>query len=416
MSYGTLSTHFAGVGSKILTLVDTKGSNQHEVGGPKAQWNRFRQILGNEPRRIKHGNGIPARYIYINGEQESFDAEGQCSWYDTRHRDEKRSAEWRVYYQSNDVTCAMEPGDQLILAKRREDYLLFIVIAEDCGLVDRILYLFGFDSQTDLIGYQDFSDTDPELDFLNRLILEEIGVEFEDPDANSLDTIIEPFGLTFPGTREFSDLARQTLPEISALDDPDWAIVSWLEHEEALFRRLEARVVAERIASGWTSTDGVPDVDGFISFSLSVQNRRKSRMGHSLENHLAAVFDAYSLRYDVQKKTEKGKKPDFLFPGINEYNDSRFSVSLLTMLAAKSTCKDRWSQVLPEAERIPVKHLVTLEPGISESQTTTMRDSDVQLVVPRSLQRSYTQGQCEWLWCLSDFVDLVSARQSDSQV
>ena len=411
MSYGTLSTHFAGVGTKVLTLVDTKGSNQHEVGGPKKQWNRFRQILGDEPRRIAEGNGIPTRYIYISGEQESFDFEGQCSWYDTRHKDIKRSAEWRVYYQSNDVTDAMEPGDQLVLAKHREDYLLFIVIAEGCGLLERVLYLFGLDRLADLVTFQDFSEADPELDFLNRLILEEIGVEFEDSDANKLDNIIEPYGLAFPKTIAFSDLARQTLPEISALDDPDWAIMSWVEHEEALFRRLEARIVAERIASGWTDPDGAPDVDGFISYSLSVQNRRKSRRGHSLENHLVAVFEAYRLKYDVQKKTEKGKKPDFLFPGIDEYNDPAFSVSLLTMLAAKSTCKDRWSQVLPEAERIPVKHLVTLELGISESQTTTMRESSVQLVVPRSLQRSYTKEQCAWLWDLSDFIAMVNEKQ-----
>ena len=332
MSYGTLSTYFAGVGTKVLTLVDTKGSNQHEVGGPKTQWNRFRQILGEEPRRIAKGNGIPTRYIYISGEQESFYSEGEASWYDTRHRDPKRSAEWRVYYQSNDVTDVMEPGDQLVLAKRREDYLLFIVLAEDCGLVDRLLYLFGLDNQADLVALQDFTDADPELDFLNRLILEEIGIEFEDPDANNLDTIIEPFGLEFPKTRVFSDLARQTLPEVSALDDPDWAIMSWLEHEEALFRRLEARIVAERIARGWTDTVGVPDVDGFISFSLSVQNRRKSRMGHSLENHLVAVFDAYELRYDVQKKTEKGKKPDFLFPGIAEYSDTGLAYRYLQCL------------------------------------------------------------------------------------
>ena len=66
---------------------------------------------------------------------------------------------------------------------------------------------------------------------------------------------------------------------------------------------------------------------------------------------------------------------------------------------------------MPEAERIPVKHLVTLELGISESQTNTMRDSGVQLVVPESLQRSYTKEQCKWLWNLSDFIAMVNERQ-----
>ena len=42
------------------------------------------------------------------------------------------------------------------------------------------------------------------------------------------------------------------------------------------------------------------------------------------------------------------------------------------MLAVKSTCKDRWRQILAEADRLPVKHLLTLEPGISVAQTDEM--------------------------------------------
>ena len=419
MSYGHLSAHFDGVSTKTLKLVDAKtlregqmGSNQHEIGGPKAQWNRFTQILGDQPRRMKNCNGIPTRYIYLNGEQETISEEGECTWYDVREKNVKRSAEWRVYYQTNAVTQAMEPGDQLFLAKMKEDYLLFIVVAEGSELVDRLQFLFGIDSQGELeVTIQDFSDSDPEIDFLTRFILDEIGIEFEDPNANSLDTIIERFGLTFPTTKVFSALARQTLPEVNALDDPDIAIMAWLDHEEALFRRLEARVVADRLTAGWVNEEGVADVDGFIKFSLSVQNRRKSRMGHSLEKHLVAVFDAYGLRYEEQKKTEKGKKPDFIFPGIEQYFDTAFDVDLLTMLAAKSTCKDRWPQMLPEAERIHQKHLVTLEPGISVSQTDTMRESRVQLIVPESIQRSYSGKQREWLWNISAFVDLVRQRQ-----
>ena len=40
----------------------------------------------------------------------------------------------------------------------------------------------------------------PELDFAARFILDEIGIEFEEPDAARLDTIIVPFGMEFPQT------------------------------------------------------------------------------------------------------------------------------------------------------------------------------------------------------------------------
>ena len=117
---------------------------------------------------------------------------------------------------------------------------------------------------------------------------------------------------------DFSDLARLTLPEVRAEDDPDAALVMWLDHEEAMFRRLERRVVAEQLEAGFTG-DGITDVDGFLKFSLSVQNRRKSRMGHSLEHHLAAVFRAFGIRHVRGAVTEHGRKPDFLFPDHASY-------------------------------------------------------------------------------------------------
>ena len=69
--------------------------------------------------------------------------------------------------------------------------------------------------------------------------------------------------------------------------------------------------------------------------------------------------------------------------------------------------------VLPEAERLSQKHLLTLEPAIAESTTMTMAESSLQLIVPKSIQSSYTSGQQEWLWCLDDFLNLVLKRQSN---
>ena len=130
-------------------------------------------------------------------------------------------------------------------------------------------------------------------------------------------------------------------------------------------------------------------------------------MGQSFEHHLAAVFDANRIHYTKGGKTERNNKPDFLFPGQASYSDPTFPDGCLTMLAAKSVCKERWRQILPEADRIRAKHLVTLEPGISSAQTEQMQAHDVQLVVPHSLQASYSKTQCEWLWSLDRFIGHV---------
>lgn len=143
-----------------------------------------------------------------------------------------------------------------------------------------------------------------------------------------------------------------------------------------------------------------------------MQNRRKSRVGLALENHLQCVFSACHLRFARGAVTENKAKPDFLFPGPAEYGDPAFDPLRLTMLGVKSTCKDRWRQVLSEAQRIERKHLLTLEPGISGNQTAEMQAQALQLVVPRSLHGSYSVAQRDWLMSVSAFVGLVRERQA----
>ncbi len=243
------------------------------------------------------------------------------------------------------------------------------------------------------------------------MLFEEIGVEFEGPDDDRLDSIIEGYE-TFPTTKEFSQRARNTLPGVTAEEDPDAALVEWLDWEEALFRRLERRIVAERLEQGFV-LDGETDVDGFIKFSLSVHNRRKSRRGHSLENHLEAVLRASDVAYVRGALIEHRQRPDFLFPRLAAYHAApEAGDGCLTMLGAKSTCKDRWRQVLAEAAKIPAKHLLTLEPGISEFQTEQMRELNLQLVVPQSIHDSYSDSQQDWLLNLREFMELVRARES----
>ena len=81
------------------------------------------------------------------------------------------------------------------------------------------------------------------------------------------------------------------------------------------------------------------------------------------------------------------------------------------MLGVKSTCKDRWRQVLAEAARIQPKHLLTLETSISNNQTDEMRANQLQLVVPESLHDTYTNVQGAWLQNLGEFIAIVRERQ-----
>lgn len=397
MRRGQLRDCFRGVGVKRLSAVDAnpERSNQHEIGTTRVMRMRF---LGEEQHRRYR-----TVYIWLGGEQDGITVEGTATHYDARERKPQRK-EWRLYYPSNPVTEAMRQGDALFLAMTGEGILYFIVAPGGSTSERQLSWLFGVQAAGDRFISREFPEDGPELDFAARYILDELGIEFEEPDADRLDGIIERFGMDFPGTAEFSDIARLTLPQVRAEDDPDAALIAWLTHEEALFRRLERRVVSARLERGFTSEDGT-DVDGFIRFSLGVQNRRKARMGYSLEHHLEAVFRAFSIEHVRGAVTENNQRPDFLFPSVEAYRAAPATGSPhLTMLGAKSTCKDRWRQVLAEAAKITRKHLLTLEPGISEAQTVQMDASNLQLVVPQSIQGSYTAGQQAWLWSLGDFI------------
>lgn len=413
MRRGYLSDYFVAIAAKTLAGVDTRASksNQHEVTGSKA----LRKILGDEDRKFPRGgtdNRFTATYIWLGGEQEAVSEEGRLSWYDSRANVPTRSAERRLYYQGNAVTDMMQPDDTLFVARRPDDHLLFIITPDGTTIQSQLLWLFGLAEQPGLnFEQREITPTDgSEVDFATRYILDELGIEMEEPDTDYLDNLIGKFGLKFPRTRVFSELARSSLKDVSPLDDPDAALMAWMEREELMFRRLERRIVADRIASGFASPDGA-DVDGFLKFSLSVQNTRKSRVGLALENHLEAIFAAHDIRYARGAETENKNKPDFLFPGQAEYRDALFPPAQLTMLGSKSTLKDRWRQVLSEAERIEVKHLLTLSPGLSENQTNEMRAKSLQLVIPRKLHETFRASQQSWLMDVGGFLTLVRERQ-----
>ena len=401
---GFLSDYFEGVAAKRLSVVETDSarSNQHEFNGTKP----LQHLFGDSDRR-----GIPTRFVWLGAEQEGISFKDSISWYDARRNHPVRT-EYRLYYPENEVTELMEAGDTFFIALHRDGSAMVIITPAGSTVQSQLLWLFGIEEQSELdFTVRDIAgDGDAELDFAVRYILDEMGIEVDEPEADKLDALLEQFGAQFPTTRIFSELARSSLPEVSPVDDADAVLMAWLEREEFLFRRLERHIVAERLRTGFTG-GGEADVDGFLSFSLSVQNRRKSRAGQSLEHHLQCLFEARDIRFSRGAETENRHKPDFLFPGSAEYHNPAFPPEKLTMLGSKSTLKDRWRQVLTEAERIPHKHLLTLEPAISRNQTDQMMAAMLQLVLPEKLHATYHDSQRQWLFSMSDFIEIVTDRQ-----
>lgn len=403
MKKGYLSQYFEGAALKVISAVeaDVLTSNQHEFNGVEG----LRDILGEPDGKVSYD----ARFLYLTDHDDAPIVEdGFLTWYDARQRARiERNVmrcEYRLYFPTNQVSQAANAGDIFILAKRPDNTLLAIVAEAKSTIAQQLVWLFGF-TDTDQPGFsvrEELETGQDRIGFASRFILESIGVQVEVSEESYLDEMLSKFNGGFPTTREFSNYARSTLPEITPHDGRDAVLMAWMEREEILFRTLEGHIIGERLSQGFGG-----DVDSFISYSLSIQNRRKSRAGLALENHLELLFQKSGIQYTRTPMTENRSKPDFIFPGIDEYRDPDFDPLHLTMLGVKSTCKDRWRQVLSEANRINKKHLLTLEAAISKNQTDEMEARNLQLVLPEEIHQTYTLQQQSWLMSVEEFTEFV---------
>ncbi|HMH16185.1 MAG TPA: type II restriction endonuclease [Edaphobacter sp.] len=403
MKAGYLSEFFSGVAMKTLSAVeaDPSRSHQHEFNGAKSLMKVFGEAR--EKQRFE------ALYIYLSdGDDEPIVAKGTLTWYDGRLRHKTRT-EHRLYFPTNQVSMVAAEGDLLVIGRRPDNSVLVVIAQGGSTIASQVQWLFGVHLEHKGFSVREELETEQDrIHFASAFILEQLGIEPDDPATaeNYLDTMLARFDGNLPATVLFSAYARETVPELDPVADPDAALLGWMEREEILFRTMEKHLLGDRLQKGFAD-----DVDGFLAFSLAVQNRRKSRSGHALENHLEVIFTANGLRYERGAATEGKAKPDFLFPGSREYKDLGYDASLLTMLGAKTTCKDRWRQVLAEAKRIDHKHLLTLEAAISSHQTDQMQEHSLQLVIPRGLHMTFTPAQQRNLLDMAGFTGMVKERE-----
>ena len=305
-----LSDVFTAVAHKQLTAVDLPdmGSNQHELNGTAV----LRGFFGtSEPTR-----GAVLWHRFADDEEPTADS-GEFTFYDARAKSADRTgrSEWRFYYEGRFLDCA-GVGDTLVLAKTPTGKLFGLVFQRDSAWLRAAKVLFGIaDSSAVFDEISGEELTARELQFTRQRILNELQLELVVPAIPTDETLVlERFGPRFPTTREMSQFAREQV-QVDARR-PDETLVRWLEREEQLFRALENHIIGDRLRSGFDT------VDIFVEYSLSVQNRRKARMGFALQNHLQELFDAQGLRYTAQARTEANNRPDFIFPGQDEYHDA----------------------------------------------------------------------------------------------
>jgi hypothetical protein len=233
-------------------------------------------------------------------------------------------------------------------------------------------------------------------------------IRAENPCWLAIDQIPLPWLKSFPTGAEIIKKTIELRPATGL--SPDKRLMNRRLCEYELFRSVEEAIELPRIRQGFNS------IDEFIAQSQTVLQRRKARSGRSLELHILGIFIEEKLQegldFSYQPESEPRQRPDFLFPSELAYKDRQFPESRLRMLAVKTTCKDRWRQILTEANRVANKHLLTLQHGVSEHQFNEMTEAGVRLVVPAPLVSHYPKSVQPHLQSLESFINELRTLRS----
>lgn len=368
---------------KFITANDTGTTGGHQCGYhiSKEAWSMFLDTEAVKGTNIDQ----PIRIRWQN----DFNTDSRFKYYGVGTRNEYRITRFgRGFPFLNDENV----GDLLVLARYDKDYYEAFVLQSDEDIDDFFsCFNLSYDKTNQII---DVNQAElPEQRLL--ALINDFVVRYADfPDTR----------IMAKGARDCFNQANKIVAN-NVLTDPDNVLLGWLDTEYTLFKYMEEKVYSNVLARPFSS------IDTFVAMANEVLNRRKSRAGKSLEHHLADIFTHNNLIFEEQVITEENKKPDFVFPNGKCYHNLTFPGDLLTVLGAKTTCKDRWRQVLNEADRVDEKYLFTLQQGISSNQLKEMRDYHLHLVVPHKYLNSFPKEYRSGISDLSAFIGMVRERQ-----
>ena len=209
----------------------------------------------------------------------------------------------------------------------------------------------------------------------------------------------------FPPGSAFSAKAREAMLACvnnfkkKACDDK---LMHLMQAEYRLFKLVERQICLPEVRRLFK------DIDDFLKTAATLMNRRKSRAGRSMENHVEYLLNDAKIPFDMRPAIDG--EPDIIIPSKQAYDDPKFPTNKLFMVGVKTTCKDRWRQVTQEAPRIEWKHLLTIQEGVSAKQLTQMHQHKVTLVVPQKLHGRYPEVKGIHLLDVEGFLATVRKR------
>ena len=422
-----------GWASKRITAheVDPDVSKGHEFQGTS----KLVGLLGNTERK-----DLPTTYYLMSdrGYEPGVDRviESTTTWYDSRKRDPNRPAEWRLYYpeKAGFIQTYCGPNDLMIIALRQNS-ALSIILAPAGSASEAFLtnvfrlgegerehgkFMFRPASAAGRLGLSG-------ADAVSQLNLDFDEVSPNSPPLFSRATIVDPVEAV-SGDQEIGRVANEMISrwpggklgdsssicdlvvqfcEADVRNQPDETLVRWLEVAEASYWTWESEMMG-RFLRPLRREDQISDRelgDRISERWMSYRQSRVSRAGAVMEEFLTRLFREANLKFGHGRsaRIEGGKLPDFLFPGVKEYNDLNFPPGKLRILGSKTSFKDRWRQILAEGDRVKVKHGVTRDLAITSSLFAQMEGQNFIVVMPKPVLEWYPERPNN-LIALSDFI------------
>ena len=147
----------------------------------------------------------------------------------------------------------------------------------------------------------------------------------------------------------------------------------------------------------------VADYSAYLSpylyiLDLSITQSRRSRAGKEFEIIIDFILESLKCNFESQSRLGTGrfnendlrKVVDCVIPGIEFYENNRQKCAVLT---AKTSLRERWSQIIEEMQRalIPHLYLLTVDQSVSSNTLNTMKEHNITLVTYAGTADKYSQ-------------------------
>lgn len=163
------------------------------------------------------------------------------------------------------------------------------------------------------------------------------------------------------------------------------------EMQNRIYKKYQEaeKEAGQRVIDSVIRTTGTVDFQEMNELMMSLSQSRRSRAGKAFEAIFSVLF--YRLGYPYSDQVDiDGAKPDFVMPSEEHFRRSPLDSIIFT---AKRTLRERWRQVVTEANKGYGFFLATFDDKITANQIQQAANHKIYIVVTDTLKQEKSHYQ-----------------------